>query len=81
MSQHYSDPSREDNPYALPDIEVFEMDGTAPLEGWHADNGYPVGVRGWFWWVCQPGCIPDSDFFGPFDTEAEAIADAQKGLE
>ncbi len=25
MTQHYSDPSREDDAYALPDIEVFEL--------------------------------------------------------
>ena len=32
---------------------------------------------GWYWWSCFPGCIPDSDPYGPFLTEAEAIADAQ----
>lgn len=31
---------------------------------------------GWFWWSCFPGCMPDSDPFGPFATEAEAVADA-----
>jgi hypothetical protein len=25
MSQHYSDPSRESDPHALPDLEVFQM--------------------------------------------------------
>lgn len=25
MTQHYSDPSREPDPHALPDIEVFEL--------------------------------------------------------
>jgi endogenous inhibitor of DNA gyrase (YacG/DUF329 family) len=24
MSQHYSDPEREDDPYALPDVETFK---------------------------------------------------------
>lgn len=34
---------------------------------------------GWYWWPCFPGCMPDSDTpNGPFDTEAEAIADAQE---
>jgi hypothetical protein len=28
MSQHYSNPERENNPHALPDIEIFEL--TAP---------------------------------------------------
>ena len=32
---------------------------------------------GWFWWTCLPGCLPDSQPFGPFATRQEAIADAQ----
>ncbi len=32
-------------------------------------------------WVgsCFPGCLPDGDPNGPFDSEALAIADAQGG--
>jgi hypothetical protein len=37
--------------------------------------------KGWFYWYCLPGCLPDSDAFGPFATEAEALADAQEGNE
>ena len=33
---------------------------------------------GWYWWTCLPGCLPDSSAFGPFDTRAEALADAQE---
>ena len=36
---------------------------------------------GWYWQSCFPGCLPDSDPIGPFDTEAEALADAQQGAE
>ena len=32
---------------------------------------------GYFWWSCFPGCLPDGDPVGPFETEAEALADAQ----
>jgi hypothetical protein len=35
----------------------------------------PLKVE-WYWHACFPGCIPDSDAIGPFQTEAEAIADA-----
>ena len=74
MTQVYSDPSRETETYALPNIEVF----------WHAgqdsqetdDFAGPV-EQGWYWWPCFPGCLPDGDPVGPFATEAEAIADAQ----
>jgi predicted RNase H-like HicB family nuclease len=36
---------------------------------------------GWYWWTCLPGCLPDSCAFGPFDTRAEALADAQEAQE
>jgi hypothetical protein len=32
---------------------------------------------GWFYWFCFPGCLPDSEPFGPYKTRAEAIAAAQ----
>ena len=31
---------------------------------------------GYYWQSGFPGCLPDGDAVGPFDTEAEAIADA-----
>lgn len=33
--------------------------------------------KGWYWWTCLPGCMPDSDPNGPFDSAKEALADAQ----
>jgi hypothetical protein len=33
---------------------------------------------GWFYWYCFPGCMPDSEPYGPFETEAAAIAAAQE---
>ena len=36
---------------------------------------------GWFWWTCLPGCLPDSCAFGPFETRALALADAQENQE
>jgi hypothetical protein len=73
MSQHYSDPKRESNPYALPDCEVFYASDNE-LESYTAGEYLPAG---WYWWACFPGCLPDSDPCGPFETEAEALADAQ----
>jgi hypothetical protein len=32
---------------------------------------------GWFYWFRFPGCLPDSEPFGPYKTRAEAIAAAQ----
>lgn len=35
----------------------------------------------WWYWYCLPGCMPDSSVFGPFETEDEALAEAQEGAE
>ena len=35
-----------------------------------------TGDRGWYWWSCQPGCLPDGEPSGPFETEQDAIKDA-----
>ena len=31
---------------------------------------------GWYWWPCFPGCLPDGDAVGPFQTGREAVIDA-----
>lgn len=33
-------------------------------------------LAGVYWRACFPGCLPDSDAFGPFDTEKDALEDA-----
>ena len=37
---------------------------------------YRIGDRGWYWHACQPGCLPEGDLSGPFETEQDAIKDA-----
>lgn len=68
--QAYSDPSRASNPYSLPDVEVF--DG-ADYDG----DDMPLEWGKFYYWSCFPGCLPDSEPIGPFETETEALADAQ----
>jgi hypothetical protein len=71
MSYVYSDPSREALPHALPNVEVFyHKDGKG-----YQRSDYPSG---WYWQACFPGCLPDSEPNGPFDTENEAIEAAQE---
>lgn len=72
MSQIYSNPKRENDPYSLPDVETFYHNGQED-----ETMGELALVDGWYYWPCFAGCLPDSDPIGPFDTEAEAIADAQ----
>ena len=80
MSQIYTDETREEEPYALPNAEVFyvsQMEVNYNLQNIdHADE-YTITEAGWYWWSCFPGCLPDSDAIGPFETEQEAIDDAR----
>lgn len=41
------------------------------------DGGDGLLDEGWYYWACFPGCMPDGNPTGPFETEAEAIADGQ----
>ena len=34
------------------------------------------GLPGYYWWTCSPGCLPDSEAAGPFETKEEAEEDA-----
>ena len=91
----YSDPKRPSDPHALPDVEVFYVRDAAERKSFNAtshiwSDGWPDQHDldsaepcdpGWYWWSCFPGCIPDSDPFGPFETEVEALADAQANAE
>jgi len=106
MGQFYFDPSRENEPHALPDGEVWESEtytydcrrcGIFTLDEDSA-TGNPdgaicpscsncgpglgtlirTGQTAWFYWACIPGCLPDSEPMGPFDSETEALADARQ---
>ena len=33
---------------------------------------------GWYSWTCVPGCLPDSEASGPFETEQEALEAARE---
>lgn len=92
MSQHYSNPARESDPHALPDLEVFYVgmqdykDGACPACMSMVESAEMYGNAsdehcGWYYWFCLPGCLPDGEPEGPFETEAEALADAREGLE
>ena len=104
MAHAYNDPTRADDPHALPDIEVFQLTAVEVAEMdddliWEYQRRHEYRLAsmngkvreamldaivdeeqiagGWYWWACFPGCMPDSDPIGPFQTEADALADAQ----
>ena len=63
-------------------IEVFYHDVNDCEEGscWIVGDGVAL-PSGWYWWSCQPGCLPDGEPSGPYDTEREAMRDALDGLD
>lgn len=73
MSQEYSNPERETEENALPDVEVFQVPEDCEPE---TEDGEPL-TPGYYWWGCFPGCLPDGDPIGPFDTYEDALEDAQ----
>lgn len=62
-------------------FEVFHFDPASEgvdAEAWKDGDGELLPA-GYYWWACFPGCIPDGEPVGPFDTEEEAMADAMEG--
>lgn len=76
----YTDEEREESTWALPNVEVFYLSEGDAADFWgqndlvNADN---MPEAGWYFWFCFPGCLPDSDPFGPFATEDAAIEAAR----
>lgn len=35
----------------------------------------------WFWWACLPGCMPDGECNGPFESSLAAYSDAIYSVE
>jgi len=50
-------------------FEVFYDEGTE-------QPNVETVPAGYYWWACFPGCMPDGDPIGPFETEDEAIDNA-----
>jgi hypothetical protein len=34
-------------------------------------------VKGWYFAICRPGCLPDSDWFGPYPSDEAALEEAR----
>ena len=77
--QAYSNPKKEADPYALPDLEIFyhEQGDYPDSEQWQDGDGDEL-PSGFYYWYCFPGCMPEGDPIGPFETEEEALTQAQE---
>ena len=81
MSQHYLYESDADDEHELPSLETFYMTEADLIDvALLDDDGEPMQA-GWYWWSCSPGCLPDGDPIGPFDSEDDALADAREDFE
>lgn len=74
MPQFFSNKKRETVPHALPDCSVFYLE-TEETADWMPDG--EEQAAGYYWHFCFPGCLPDSQPFGPYETEEAAIADCR----
>lgn len=93
MTQFYTDTSRELDTYRMPNAEVFYVEegewyyddngerhdpSDFPDEDTAEQENLTACETGYYYWYCLPGCMPDSDPHGPFETEELAIADARE---
>ena len=66
------EPLYDIDPQTGASVEIFYADRVLTTSfGLHGD--------GWFWWACQPGCLPDGLPTGPFATSYGAYRDALDG--
>lgn len=57
------------------ELRIPDAAGTVSFEVFWSDETDPSG-KGWYWWPCHPGCLPDGDASGPFPTAEGAYLDA-----
>lgn len=70
----------QDCPVWITYLNEFECEERNQWEGLKESMGDSVYTEGYYWAVCSPGCIPDSDFYGPFRSESAAESDAEEVL-
>lgn len=68
LMQFYSDPTRTQETYHLPDAEVFFL-----TRGEMSNDEGESLTSGYYYWYCLPGCLPDTDPCGPFVSVGAAI--------
>jgi hypothetical protein len=56
-------------------FEIFWDDGD---NGRNFDSQGELVKPGWYWWACSPGCVPDSDAYGPFASSRQALENADE---
>jgi len=80
MAHVYVTEAEENDKWSLPTLWVTTLTHEEAL----ANLEYPedvepgIDLAGWYYCSCLPGCIPDSDFYGPYETEEEGIKEGRE---
>jgi hypothetical protein len=69
---------KDEDGFPYGSFEVFYHDGDGTKGDVWLDAEGEAFPEGWYWWACFPGCMPDGEPVGPFDTELAALTDAQE---
>ena len=91
MTQFYLDESKANDKWSLPDVWVTWLDwqpgdkGNCSMcgnhaelhETWEESECEECFESAYYYAFCMPGCLPDSDFYGPFKTEQDAMKDCR----
>ena len=59
------EPLYDIDPQTGASVEIFYADRTLA-------TSFGTRDAGWFWWACQPACLPDGPPIGPFATSYAA---------
>lgn len=78
MSYHYTDASRESDPHARTDVQVFHSSDACWYEPEDFPNDECPGGPGYYYAFGSPGCLWDSEPVGPFGTRTEALKAARE---
>jgi hypothetical protein len=83
MTMYYLDPTKESDRWSLPDLEIFWADSLLADEDdlrirFDCKENPIYRPVGFYFWFCYPGCLPDSDAYGPFASEKEALENARE---
>ena len=88
MAYYCTDPERNDDAYALPDVEVFEIESCEidrhfineqRKADYENDDPHPASYyKGWWYAFGFPGCLWDGEPTGPYPTEGDALYAARE---
>ena len=65
----------------MENLEQFYSDPSRAADPHHLPDGIVFQtLDGWFWQSQMPGCLPDGEPWGPFESKDEAIEDSRSGF-